>query len=243
MTNSYLPCESSADDREGDDAVDARAQWVREATEVCIAAARGDLEQRILRIDADPEMAQMLHAINHLLDMADAFVREASAALEYASQGRYFRRVLPNGLCGSFERAANSINAATKLMGENAVAVREAEERRRSIIGDVKNTEQTVQALTRASGQIEEFSSTIGQIARQTNILAINATIEAARAGSSGAGFAVVAGEVKRLAAQTREATDRIAAGLNEIKTSTGEAAESISHIWRAVQIGSDVEK
>ncbi len=243
MTNSYLPCESSADDREGDDAVDARAQWVREATEVCIAAARGDLEQRILRIDADPEMAQMLHAINHLLDMADAFVREASAALEYASQGRYFRHVLPNGLCGSFERAANSINAATKLMGENAVAVREAEERRRSIIGDVKNTEQTVQALTRASGQIEEFSSTIGQIARQTNILAINATIEAARAGSSGAGFAVVAGEVKRLAAQTREATDRIAAGLNEIKTSTGEAAESISHIWRAVQIGSDVEK
>lgn len=243
MTNSYLPCDPLADDELGDDAVDARAEWVRQATEVCKAAARGDLEQRILRIDADPEMSQMLHAINHLLDMADAFVREAGAALEYASRGQFFRRVLPNGLCGSYERAAHSINAATKLMGENASAVHDAEERRRSIIGDVKNTEQTVQALTRASGQIEEFSSTISHIARQTNILAINATIEAARAGPSGAGFAVVAGEVKRLAAQTREATDRIAAGLSEIKTSTGEAAESISHIWRAVKIGSDAEK
>jgi methyl-accepting chemotaxis protein len=71
-----------------------------------------------------------------------------------------------------------------------------------------------IEALRRALGDVGKVADQIAAIAGQTNLLALNATIEAARAGEAGRGFAVVAGEVKALAAQTRQATEEIATTL-----------------------------
>ena len=79
---------------------------IEEARRVCEAASQGNLEVRILGIDPEHEMAPMLFALNHLLDMSDAFVREATASLSYAGQGKFFRRVLPEGMLGTFANAA-----------------------------------------------------------------------------------------------------------------------------------------
>ncbi|UYY60204.1 methyl-accepting chemotaxis protein [Sphingomonas sp. S2-65] len=65
------------------------------------------------------------------------------------------------------------------------------------------------ETLQGTMGELETIVTTIGSIAAQTNLLALNATIEAARAGETGRGFAVVASEVKKLANDTRTATDR----------------------------------
>ncbi len=85
---------------------------------------------------------------------------------------------------------------------------------------------------------IEEVVRTISQIAEQTNILALNASIEAARAGASGAGFAVVAQEVKNLATQTAKATDTVAERITAIQASSeksrqssGEMVETVSRL------------
>ena len=183
------------------------AEGIAEATRVCREAARGNLEARILNIETDSELADLFNSINRMLDMTDAFVREATASLEYASKGRFFRRVLLNGMLGSFRTAAVSINTATKQMGTKTKDLATAEHRR--------------QQLAEASEQIHGFSKVIKSIADQTNLLALNAAIEAARVGEAGRGFAVVAGEVKRLSQQASEATRSIETLLVSIREAT----------------------
>jgi len=75
----------------------------------------------------------------------------------------------------------------------------------------------------------------IQDIAEQTNLLALNATIEAARAGEAGKGFAVVASEVKNLATQTAKATGDIGQQIAGIQTATGDAVEAIKGIVKTI--------
>ena len=88
---------------------------------------------------------------------------------------------------------------------------------------------QEVEALGQASTAIGDVIKIISSIADQTNLLALNATIEAARAGEVGRGFAVVAGEVKDLARETAEATQRVAEQITGIQSSARTVASGIS--------------
>ena len=125
--------------------------WVAEASDVCRRAARGDLEARVLNIDdashENRDMPELLHAINHLLDMTDAFVREATASLEFAGDGKFFRRVLLAGMLGSFARAAGSINAATAQMEQEKKALDHAHSQRLELETDFDKLREVVRAL------------------------------------------------------------------------------------------------
>ncbi|MBI3705074.1 MAG: methyl-accepting chemotaxis protein [Rhizobiales bacterium] len=99
----------------------------------------------------------------------------------------------------------------------------------------------TIDALSKAANQIGEIVTVIDRIAAQTNLLALNATIEAARAGEAGRGFSVVASEVKTLATQTGQSTERIGAKIAEIQTTTREVVASLSGVAEAIDQFSDV--
>ena len=99
----------------------------------------------------------------------------------------------------------------------------------------------TIDALTKAAEQIGDIVSVIDQIASQTNLLALNATIEAARAGEAGRGFSIVASEVKTLATQTGQSTERIGAKVAEIQSTTREVAASLIGVAEAIDQFSDV--
>jgi methyl-accepting chemotaxis protein len=218
------------------DANAARSEWMQSAATVCLAAAKGDLEQRLQDIDEQSEDAELSHAINHLLDMTDAFVREATASLDYASKGKFFRRVLPEGMLGSFREASRTINLATQQMDRRTQELEAAKQRRSALEDDFKTALETVNSLRDQSKDIAEVMDVIRDIAKKTNLLALNASIEAARAGEAGRGFAVVAEEVKSLAEHTAGATSDVRRKVKESRDATQEVVSCIEHIWSTIR-------
>ena len=98
-----------------------------------------------------------------------------------------------------------------------------------------EDAEGTIQRLAKAVNRIGEVASLINDIASQTNLLALTATIEAARAGDAGKGFAVVANEVKSLANQTAKATDEISSQIAEIQSATQSTVGAVQGIARSI--------
>jgi methyl-accepting chemotaxis protein len=109
------------------------------------------------------------------------------------------------------------------------------EQRMRAIESQVEGFARTVGQLVAHSRSISEFGAIIDRIANQTNLLAINAAIEAARAGSAGRGFAVVASEVRRLSQQVNEETAKIAGANGEMRSLVESASGATSAILDGV--------
>ncbi len=105
----------------------------------------------------------------------------------------------------------------------------------------VKKSADTVQALGSSSDQIGEIIQVIDDIADQTNLLALNAAIEAARAGEQGRGFAVVADEVRKLAERTTKATKEIATMIKQIQKDTNDAVVSMKEGTSEVEKGKEL--
>ena len=156
---------------------------LKRIADVCDAAAAGDLEVRLVGYKAQGDMARIAGGINHLLDVTDAFVREASAALEHASEGRFFRRVLLRGMPGSFKRASRTINRATDDMGRQAnelatarkrqlLLAEEFEEKISRVVSGVaaSSTElrATAEVLTRAASETSAQAGTVASAASET---------------------------------------------------------------------------
>ncbi|MDT0202520.1 methyl-accepting chemotaxis protein [Nocardioides sp. AE5] len=100
------------------------------------AAGRGDLEARVHRVpetDAYADLVELRHAVNRVLDLSDAFIREAGAALTAAGEGRYHRRVLERGMPGHFRVGVASINAGQAQMEQAADQVQGATAERQEL--------------------------------------------------------------------------------------------------------------
>ena len=140
------------------------------------------------------------------------------------------------------ERAQGAIIVAQESQESSAVAVRGGEALRtmtaniKNVTAAVQDSAEIVRLLGKSGEEIGEIISVIDEIADQTNLLALNAAIEAARAGEQGRGFAVVADEVRKLAERTQQATKEISGMISHIQKNTGNAVGAMNNATALVR-------
>ncbi|WP_340119254.1 methyl-accepting chemotaxis protein [Pelagibius sp. 7325] len=140
------------------------------------------------------------------------------------------------GASSSVQTVASAAEELSASIAEISGQVTRANEVSRQAVEEAAATDGTVKGMTEAAEKIGDVVKLIQDIAEQTNLLALNATIEAARAGEAGKGFAVVASEVKTLATQTGKATEDISGQIAAMQAATGGAADAIASVAKRIQ-------
>ncbi|MFN8610739.1 MAG: methyl-accepting chemotaxis protein [Vulcanimicrobiota bacterium] len=297
------------------------SEGMTRALDLLRSASSGSFEARASAFDLQGSERELLLALNDFIDIVDAYVRESQASMSFASQGKFFRRMMERGLPGSFGAGARVINQATTTMEKQSELLKNAQKERHELADEFERaisglsaqmvesssrmtemaekltrlqaqsvssagevfqaaelTNQHIQTIAAATeeldasikeiernfgisvsasdhaGQaceeargsvlelaessqaIESVVRNIGQVASQTRMLALNANIEAARAGDLGRGFAVVASEVKGLANQTQTATEHIQQTISRVQSGTRSALTGTEKVRDSVQ-------
>jgi methyl-accepting chemotaxis protein len=173
---------------------------------------------------------------------AETLAGAQTLALRRASESA---STLANELIGLVDQALADMTAANtlaKASGENVATGADLISRARGAIDQLgvglQRAQDDLTALAAQSGEIGGIVASITQISEQTNLLALNAAIEAARAGEAGRGFAVVADEVRKLAEQARNASERIGRIAADLNMTSRDASEAVRETSRIVDTG-----
>jgi methyl-accepting chemotaxis protein len=179
-----------------------------------VSSASNELEGSAGSLTKTAEMTQRLSAtVASASDDASANVQSVASATE---------------------EMTSSVHEIGRHVTESAAIAEEA-------VQQAEQTDADISELSRTAERIGDVLKLITSIAEQTNLLALNATIEAARAGEAGRGFAVVASEVKALAAQTAKATDDIGQHILGIQTATQASVAAIKKIGGTIRRISEI--
>jgi methyl-accepting chemotaxis protein len=229
----------------GDEVGDA-ANAANTFKENLIRIEKMETEQKEAEVHAAAQRKADMHkladdfqaAVGQIIETVSSASTELEAAAGTLTKTAEVTQELSGTVAAASEQASanvQSVASATEEMTSSVTEIsRQVQESSRIAVEAVKQAQQTdarINELSKAAGRIGDVVKLITAIAEQTNLLALNATIEAARAGEAGRGFAVVASEVKQLASQTAKATDEIGTQIAGMQTATQDSVAAIKEI------------
>jgi methyl-accepting chemotaxis protein len=241
----------SDDDPAPEDALAYHEEWAAKVADVCDEVARGNLEARLLGCPEGGDIGRMVRGINRLLDVTDAFVREARASLDYASHGKFFRRVLLRGLPGTFQQAAVLINDATQKMEDQSKALAGAERRRLELADEFERSiKDVVMTVASSATRMRATAAGLVQTAASTRQQAVAVASAAEQTSMSVQTVASAAEELTATACEIgrrlEDSTKASRAAVTEVEHTTsavGNLERASGQIGRVVKIISDVAK
>jgi len=176
------------------------------------------------------------HALASSSEELTSVSQQMSAAAEQTTAQANLVSAAAEQVSGNTRTVSGSIENLVASIHEIARNAQDAAGTARKAVEMATATSGTMAALGRSSQEIGAVIKVITSIAEQTNLLALNATIEAARAGEAGKGFAVVASEVKELARDTAKATEEIGGRIESMQVDTQRAVEAIAEIGAVIE-------
>ena len=199
----------------------------REARRTAMLALADQFEASVMAVveQLSSSAQEMEGAAGGLTSNADSTMQNAETVAHAASTANSNAQMVASAA----EELSASVREITGQTNQSSAAARDA-------VGRTENAAQDISELVDAARKIGDVVNLINDIAEQTNLLALNATIEAARAGEAGKGFAVVASEVKSLANQTASATSEISSQVEGMQTATNKAVDGMQQIQSVIR-------
>ena len=216
-----------------------------------LEAEQKQAEQRALaqrKADMLKLADQFQGAVGGIVDTVSTAATELEATAGTLTSTAEVTQELSGIVASASEEASTNVQSVASATEEMSSSVneisRQVQESSKISSDAVKQAAQTdvrINELSLVAGRIGDVVKLISSVAEQTNLLALNATIEAARAGEAGRGFAVVASEVKQLASQTAKATEEISTQIASMQAATQDSVTAIKDIGATIGRMSDI--